>query len=378
MNLIQMLLNLLGSGNVLNKMAGMLGESSDRVESAARVSIPAVLGSLLGQTQTTDGARRVAAAVQDSDEGLLGNLAGAFDAQGDQLAHSGSSLLGSLLGGNTLSSLAGAIGRYSGMSANSTASLLGALTPLLMGFLKKQVGGSSGTVDAASLTRLLSSQKENIAAAIPSGLSGMLDQIPGLAELTSGASQVADRARAGANQAASVARQATASAVPAFMWWLIPLALLAAGGWWFMNREPAKVAEVPVTPTSGERVEAMRVPLDQDPMALVTKSTTELNTAFDSLKTTLEGVKDEATARDSIARLDGLATQFEGIQKGMDLIPTAQRSMLLELINKSRAAIRPIVDTVMALPGVGAILKPHVDALMARLDQMAPATPAAP
>jgi hypothetical protein len=117
---------------------------------------------------------------------------------------------------------------------------------MIMGALKK-VKGSMG-LDAGGLANLLSSQKSNIAGAMPAGLSGMLGSVPGLSSLgladvgdkVSGAARTAgDWARDAGSAAAGAGRKAMAAVgdygTPGRpgnpLKWLVPLALVLGLGW---------------------------------------------------------------------------------------------------------------------------------------------------
>ena len=91
------------------------------------------------------------------------------------------STLKSLLGGTTTSALTAAISKYAGIGDGGSKSLLGLLGPVVMGVLAKQQRATG--LDASGLANLLSSQKDNIVSALPSGFSkylggtGILDSL---------------------------------------------------------------------------------------------------------------------------------------------------------------------------------------------------------
>ena len=80
--------------------------------------------------------------------------------------------MGSLLGGNTLSSLASALGRFTGQGSGSISSLLALLAPIVLGVLKSRTGGMGS--DANALASLFAGQRQNIISAMPRGLSDQL------------------------------------------------------------------------------------------------------------------------------------------------------------------------------------------------------------
>ena len=256
MNLVDTIKQQLGP-EMLSKLGRVIGEDSQSASAATSAAVPAVLAGLTGAASTPDGAQKLADAVDDFDEQQGQSLAGALGGSGaPSIIDKGSSLLRNLLGGNVLSSLAGALGKHLGLGGSSVSSLLGALAPMILGTLKR-VKGSMG-LDAGGLGNLLSSQKENIAAAMPAGLSGALANVPGLSSLGladvgrsagEAARATGDWARDTGSAAVGAGRKAMAAVgdygrprVPGNpLKWLIPLALLLGLGlllWRFAFNRP--------------------------------------------------------------------------------------------------------------------------------------------
>src|SRR4029453_13825351 len=88
------------------------------------------------------------------------------------LAETGSNMLSGLLGGGTLDTMAQTIGRFAGIGEGTSKSMLGMLGPVVLGALGQQQRSTG--LDASGVVALLPSQKDQIAAAIPSVLAGQL------------------------------------------------------------------------------------------------------------------------------------------------------------------------------------------------------------
>lgn len=172
LNLIDVIKGYL-TGDFKNKVASLLGESKDRTQSGINAAVPGVLLGLDGAASAPDGARRLAAAVDDADDGILSNPGGMF--AGSSFGNTGSNALQSLLGVGTLSELTGNVGRVSGLSGKAVATLLGFLAPIVLGTLKRLK--LSRGLDAAGLSSLLSSQRNNIEAAMPEGMPKVTEEI---------------------------------------------------------------------------------------------------------------------------------------------------------------------------------------------------------
>jgi hypothetical protein len=115
-------------------------------------------------TSTPEGARRLTAAVDDADEGILSNLAGILGKGFSSDTGLGS--LRSIMGAGGFSGLANGIARVSGLNLNSVSTMMGMLAPVVFSVLKK-VSGSAGS---ANIANLLASQRANIAAAMPASM----------------------------------------------------------------------------------------------------------------------------------------------------------------------------------------------------------------
>ena len=80
--------------------------------------------------------------------------------------------LSGLLGSGAMGTLAQSVAKFAGVGESSGKSILGVLGPVILGVLGQQQ--RLGGLDANGLASLLGSQKDQIAASIPSGLTDML------------------------------------------------------------------------------------------------------------------------------------------------------------------------------------------------------------
>ena len=125
-------------------------------------------------------------------------------------------------------------------------------------------------LDANSLAGLLNAQKDQIAQALPSGSgnllrgTGLLDSLGDAAgkaaaapgEATTVAAAATDEAAQYVSSAARTvsstgqrAAGAATSAIPTWLYWLIPLVVFAGVLWYLLNKQPEQVTQQPVTPT---------------------------------------------------------------------------------------------------------------------------------
>jgi hypothetical protein len=104
---------------------------------------------------------------------MLSQITGAIGGPDQKaIADTGSSLLSTLLGGSGLNGLLSAVSNFAGINQSAGKTVLGLIAPMVMGALGQQQ--RSGGLDANGLANLLSSQKDQITAAMPSGLANMM------------------------------------------------------------------------------------------------------------------------------------------------------------------------------------------------------------
>ncbi|MGL4608349.1 MAG: DUF937 domain-containing protein, partial [Trueperaceae bacterium] len=284
-NLINMVKSQLG-GETLNRISGLLGESPEKTQAAVNGAVPALLGGLLGNASSGNGATNMLSALTNLDDNLIGNVGNLLGngQQSKSMMDTGGKLLSAVLGGNNVSGMTDAIAGFSGISKGSAGSLLGLLSPMLMGTLKRQLMGSGG-LDIGNLTNMLMGQKSHIASALPAGLGQQL-QSAGLGNLLGGAlgnlegmgkqvtgqvagmgqnvaetgKQVTSQVSGLGQQAANMGKDAMGSAGNAVnqagntvrnaannmptpprsgaspLRWIAPLAIVLVAGWFLLNR----------------------------------------------------------------------------------------------------------------------------------------------
>ena len=343
MNIVSTILNMIAPA-ILDKLAASLGISGGAAKSALAAAIPAVLGAMGSKASSDVGARALFDAVSKTDTSAMGDLAS----------------ITSLLGDNALNGLTGAIGKQAGLPAAATSSLVGLASQLAMGQLAKSVTG--GGLNASSLAGLLSSQQGNIASALPAGLGSALSSAGVLG------GNFAGQAGKAVNDAARTATAVTAQAATAakktgtnWLAWIIPLLVIAAAAWYFLGGMGHSVKE------AAEQAAGSATSLVVDGVDINSK----LTTAFDGLKSTLGGITDVASAQAALPKLQDAVTSVDGITAMAAKLTPAQRTMLAAAITAALPTLKDLVAKVLAIPGVGDIVKPTADALMAKVEALA-------
>jgi hypothetical protein len=359
-NLVSLVMQFL-TPDMIGRIASALGFDRTITQRAITAAIPAILAGLSKVAAQPSGAQRLAdvtrqqSSVLDSFANMLG--------KGGQSSfiEQGSQLLSSLLGGRDQNAaLAQAVGKFGGLGQDGAGSLLGMLAPVVMGTIAQH----TRSVDASGVTSLLTSQKDNIAAALPAGFSnllsgtGVLDALGGAARSATVAGSEAARAAGSTARAVADSGQRAAGAAAAasrnWLYWLIPIAAIVALLIYFLGRPAEQVVQQGVTPAQSLMVSGL------DLGKQVTDS-------IASLRTTLGSVTDTASAQAALPKLRDVTAQIDKVDGLIGQLSPEQRKTLAGMVNPVMSALNGLFDKVLAIPGVGDVLKPTIDLLKNRL-----------
>jgi outer membrane protein OmpA-like peptidoglycan-associated protein len=152
--------------DLISSAASSLGENSSGISKALEGAVPALLSGVINKS-VSDSSGIFDLVKKAAGSGVLDNLAGSLGGGNSSMMNLGTSLLSGIFGGksNMLSSL---ISSFAGIKPSSGSSLLSSLAPIALGVLGKHV--ISNGLDARGLGNLLSSQKDTVTKAIPTGL----------------------------------------------------------------------------------------------------------------------------------------------------------------------------------------------------------------
>jgi hypothetical protein len=364
-NLVTLIMQFL-TPDMIGRIANTLGVGRSDTATAVDAAVPALLAALTGVATQPGGPQKLANAAKQ-ETGVLDRF-GSMLGRGGQTSFvdRGSQMLSSLLGDRDQSALANAVGKYSGLQTGPSSSLLGALVPVVMGTIAQQQGGR---VDAGSIANLLTNQKDNIAAALPSGLSRLLggtDLLEPLGDTvrrtTAAGGEAARAAAAAVARTADDTRRSAQAAVPSTNWlmWAI-LALAIAALLFYLLARP------------GEQVVQQGVTTEQNIIVGGLNLNQQVTDSIGSLRTTLNGITNAASAQAALPRLQQATAQLDKVSGVLGQLSTGQRTVLAGLINPVMPALNQLIDRVLAIPGVAEIIKPTIDTLKARLAVLAAA-----
>jgi hypothetical protein len=364
-NLVSLIMQFL-TPDMIGRIASALGLDRSNTQTAIGAAVPGLLAALSGvAAQPGGGQKLVDAARQQS--GTLGNFASMIGTGAKtSLIEKGSQVLSSLLGGRDQTALAGAVGKYAGLGQGASGSLLGMLAPVVMGTIAQEQGTRS--LDAGGIASLLSSQKDNIAAALPGGFGNMLGGT-GVLDSLGGAARTATVAGGEAARAATTAARAVGDtgrraagaasfAAPTWLYWLIPALAIAALLFYLFARPAEQVVQQGVTTPQSLTVGGLDIGKQ------VTDGTS-------NLRSTLTGVTDVASARAALPKLQEVSAQFDKVGGVVGQLSAEQRKVLAGLVNPMMPTLNQLFDKVLTIPGVAEVLKPAIDALRAKLAALA-------
>jgi len=359
-NLVSLVMEFL-TPDMIGRIASALGIDRNKTLAGVGAAVPGLLAGLSGVATQPGGAQKLVDAVRQQS-GTLGNLASAIGGGGQSsLIEKGSHMLGSLLGGNQ-TALAGAVGKFAGLGQSSGGSLLGLLGPIVMGTIAQQQGASP--LNAGGIANLLASQKNNIAAALPSGFgnllsgTGLLDSLGGAAQTaTTAASRAAGAATSAAQVVGSAGQRAAGAAASASfnrLYWIIPVAAIAALLIYLLARPTEQVVQQGSTMVQGLTVGGLDIG----------KQVTE---SIGDLRNTLAGITDVSSAEAAMPKLRQVTAQIDKVDSVIGQLSPEQRKVVAGLLSPTMPTINQLFDRVLSIPGASEVLKPTVDTLRTKL-----------
>src|SRR5262245_6749896 len=374
-NLVSYIMQFL-TPDLIGRIATALGLGRNDAQAGVSAAVPALLAAISGVAAKPGGAQNLVDTIKQQS-GVLDNFAGVIGG-GKQPAfiEKGSSLLTSLLGSHDQSALVGAIGKSAGLGQDGARSMLGMLTPVVMGLIGKQVGPH---LDVGSLTGLLSSQKDQIAQALPAGMgkllggTGLLDSLAGAAgSAVDAASQAGKTATAAtAGLASSAARTVGAasqraagatSGMPNWVYWVVPLAVIAGILWYLLGNRAPQMAQ-------------QTAPVVQSVVVGGVDIGKQIGDSLGTLRTSLQGITDVASATAALPRMQAAASQIDRVSGMLGQLSTDQRQIVSGLVTPAMATINQLFDKVLAIPGVGEVVRPTIDRLKTRLAELPAQSP---
>jgi len=329
------------------------GLSADQTRTATRAAIPALLASLLSAFSKPGGMKALGSLLKD--QGLFGNLSSSRAASASRTTNdTGLGALTSLLGEGKLSGLVNAISGFSGIGANQSRSLIGMLFPIVMGVLGRE---QRGTPSADGITRLLKSQRHEIASAMPAsvasslrstGLLDALDEEPAARRTTTttAADETAPRSTTTMRRPAERRRGNWFWPVAAG---IVAVALVA----WGVTRlgddeQETRTAADTATDDTNVAVAPSDAALTVGGVDLGEELTSVVDRATRSLST----VTDARTAEAALPTLSEINDDLDAMTPMIDRLPDPARNAFADLARNSHARVAAQVDRIESIQSV--------------------------
>jgi hypothetical protein len=314
---------------IVDRIAATLGINSSIARTAINLALPAILGAFASKAATPAGAQQLYQSVSNADSGLFNSLDKTLAGSGkDQLMNAGMSSLNGLLGNGAVSALANTLGSKAGIGGSAASMLLPLVGQMALSGLSKSAAGK----DASGLASMLTSE---FGSSAPASTQSTTHHSPAPAAAPGGG----------------------------LLKWLIPLVALAALGWYFMGNTGTKDAMAPATTTTAPAAGALvidGVDVNQ-----------QLTNAMSGITSTLGTVTDAATAQTALPKLTDAVKAVDAVSGVAGKFSADQKTLVSTMLGGLLPAAKAAADQALAKEGVGAILKPVVDGLFAKLEALA-------
>jgi hypothetical protein len=173
-------------------------------------------------------------------------------------------------------------------------------------------------------------------------------------------------ATAGAGEAASLAastargagQRVAGGAVPAWAYWVIPLAVVAGIAWYLLSQLGGPATQQVTQQASPEIPSVMVGDVDVG---------RQLRDNLATLRTSLQGINGVGSARAAIPALQTATGAVDRFNGTLGQLSAEQRTAIAGAVTPVMASLNQLIDKVLAMPGVAEVLKPTVDTLRIRL-----------
>ena len=140
----------------------------------------------------------------------------------------------------------------------------------------------------------------------------------------------------------------------------------AAFAWHLMSGRhaegPKTAVEAPSPAEALDKLRGVKVG-DVDILALA-------KSAVDDLRSSLKGIKDEATAQAAVPELTKDGSQFDQLIGLLGQLSPETRKTLTDAFVAIKPRLDKLFDQALALPGVGPVIKPTLDTIRSKLNTL--------
>jgi hypothetical protein len=145
--------------------------------------------------------------------------------------------------------------------------------------------------------------------------------------------------------------------------------VLAGLGWYLLGNGEKQVAEQ----TRGLLNKAPDDVAAQMATPNAAELSADLSSSVDTVRTTLQGITDSASARAALPKLQQATAQLNRINDLAAHLPPGARKNLASVVEASLPALNSLCDQALSNPQIAGLAKPAIDALRAKLQLLAQA-----
>jgi hypothetical protein len=97
----------------------------------------------------------------------------------------------------------------------------------------------------------------------------------------------------------------------------------------------------------------------------------DLTALFGSLTKTLGGITSVETAKESLPQITEAETKLSSLNELLDKLPAEAKPIVSEMVKKGLGSLQPLLDKVLAIPGVREVVESKLNGIMGKLKQIA-------
>ena len=150
--------------------------------------------------------------------------------------------------------------------------------------------------------------------------------------------------------------------MPNWVYWVVPLAVIAGILWYLLGNRAPQVAQ-------------QTTPVVQSVVVGGVDVGKQIGDSFGSLRTSLQGITDVASATATLPKLQEATTQIDRVSGLLGQLSADQRKLVSGLVASAMTTINQLFDKVLAIPGVGEVVEPTIDSLKIKLADLAGQSP---
>jgi hypothetical protein len=155
---------------------------------------------------------------------------------------------------------------------------------------------------------------------------------------------------------------------------LLPLALLCGVVWFAYDRFTKSEIEIPESttiPQSTTDTIVNDVAVPEVPAVNVEVPTVdvkeELSVILGSVTNSLGAITDVESAQQAVPQLNAASEKIGGLVNIVSRLPVAAREPVKQVISGGLPQLQALIDKAVAIPGVGAVIKPVADGLLQKI-----------